>query len=72
MVEITAAQAAKILEVDKRTVHNYAGRGLINARKQGLNHKYLFELDDVIRFATDHGYRIDAAKVFDLVSELKT
>lgn len=59
MVEITSPEAAKCLGVTSETIRAYVQRGLLPGRRQGIRRKIYIELEDLIRFAAQYGYRLD-------------
>ncbi len=63
MAEVTAPQAAEIIDVSLMTIHRKVDEGVLVARQQGTSErKFVYiEVDDLKRFAQQYGYRFNEA-----------
>ncbi len=61
MPEVTAPQAAAIIDVSLPTVHRKVDAGLLPARQQGTGERRFIyvEIEALREFAAEYGYRFD-------------
>jgi len=61
MAEVTAPQAAEIIDISLMTVHRKVDDGSLRARQQGTGErKYVYvDVDDLRQFASQYGYRFN-------------
>lgn len=62
-MELSAAEAAKVVGVATRTIYNYVDRGILPARRETLKRRIRIDAEDLRRFAEEHGLRFDDAKI---------
>jgi len=61
MAEVTAPQAAEIIDISLMTVHRKVDDGTLSARQQGTkDRKFVYvDVDDLRQFAKTYGYRFN-------------
>jgi hypothetical protein len=61
MAEVTAPQAAEIIDKSLMTVHRKIADGLLLVRQEGTGERKLVyvDVDDLRRFASQYGYRFN-------------
>ena len=60
--ELTAPQAAEIMNVDHSTVFRWVSNGHLPARRVGLARTIYINIDDLRQFARENGYSFDETK----------
>jgi hypothetical protein len=60
MAEVTAPQAAEILDTSHPTVFRHVKEGRLSARREGLRRDIWIEVETLRQFAKQYGYRFDA------------
>jgi hypothetical protein len=63
MVEVTAPQAAEILDISHVTIFRRVEDGSLPARREGLRGLIMIDVEELRRFAAQYGYRVNDAKV---------
>ena len=58
-MEISAADAARIVHKNKETIRRWVNGNLIPHRKEGLRGDIKIDIDDLRKFAVNYGYRFD-------------
>lgn len=66
-MEVTAAQAARLLGTTQRTIQRRIKDGTLPARLQGKKREARIELDDLRVFAVKFGYRVEESKLAEPV-----
>jgi len=61
MAEVSAPQAAEILGTSHPTIFRRVDDGTLPARRQGMKKEIWIDVEELRRFATEHGYRFDEA-----------
>lgn len=61
MSEVTAPQAADIVNVARMTIYRHVTAGVLPARRVGLSRDIMVDIDDLRRYADKLGYRFDEA-----------
>jgi hypothetical protein len=59
MAEVSAPQAAEILNTSHPTIFRRVDDGTLSARREGMKREIWIEVEDLRRFAKQYGYRFD-------------
>jgi len=58
-MEISAANAARVVHKNKETIRRWVNGNLLPYRKEGLRGDIKINIDDLRKFAQEYGYRFD-------------
>ena len=59
VAEVSAPQAAEILNTSHPTIFRRVDDGTLPARREGMKREIWIEVEELRRFANDHGYRFN-------------
>lgn len=62
MAEVTAPQAAEILNTSHPTIFRRVDDGSLPARREGVKREIFIDVDELRQFATQFGYRFNEQK----------
>lgn len=59
MAEVSAPQAAEIINTSHPTIFRRVDDGTLAARREGMKREIWIDVDELRRFAQEYGYRFD-------------
>ncbi len=59
MAQVTAPQAAEIVSASRVSVVRWVNEGLLPAKRRTMRRIVMIDVDDLRRFAENHGYSFD-------------
>lgn len=61
-MELSAAEAAKVVGVSPRTIYNYVDRGVLPARRETMKRRIRIDAEELRKFAEQYGLRFDLSR----------